>query len=119
MCRRMTAGQMNYFADIAHIAYIAQYTQLAHIALRCVAQITTSPLEIDCAISQSDRLDLCSNLAFPYLQYILNLTSELFSLASKYHQNAIYVEKGLLHTVVLTATCNICIALTSLACLGC
>ena len=33
----MTAGQMNYFADIAHIAYIAQYTQLAHIALRCVA----------------------------------------------------------------------------------
>ena len=32
--------------------------------------------------SQSDRPDLCSNLAFPYLQYILNLTSELFSSAS-------------------------------------
>ena len=26
MQRRMTAGQMNYFADITHIAYIAQIT---------------------------------------------------------------------------------------------
>ena len=36
-------------------------------------------LEVDCAVTRSDRPDLCSNLAFPYLQYILNLTSESFS----------------------------------------
>ena len=63
-----------------------------------------------CRVTQSDR----PALAFPYLQYILNLTSESFSSASDIIKMPFPLKKASFTLwCLIQLHCNICIALTT------